>query len=100
MGFLWTFMGFSRGYSFFAGAAEMLGGLLLVVPQFTTLGSLISLGVFSNVLMLNMFYDVPRKIYTIHLVLICLFLVFPTPSASSICSSSIAGLTPRWNGRC
>lgn len=77
MGMLWTFMGFSRPYSFFAGAAEMLGGLLLVVPQLTTLGSLISLTVLSNVLFLNLFYDVPRKIYSIHLVLICLFLLIP-----------------------
>ena len=77
MRLLWTFMGMSRAYSFFAGCAEMLGGLLLILPRFTTLGVMVSAGVLTNVLMLNLFYDVPRKIYTIHLLLMCLFLLLP-----------------------
>ncbi len=77
LGLLWTFMGYSRAYSFFGGIAELLGGILLVVPQFSTLGALVSLGVLSNVLMLNLCYDVPRKILTTHLVLIALFLILP-----------------------
>ena len=77
MGLLWTFMGMSRAYSLFAGIAEMLGGLLLIVPRFTTLGALVTLAAMSNVLMLNLAYDVPRKIYSIHLVLMCLFLLLP-----------------------
>jgi uncharacterized membrane protein YphA (DoxX/SURF4 family) len=77
MGLLWTFMGMSRAYSLFAGIAEMLGGLLLIVPRFTTLGALVTFAVMSNVLMLNLCYDVPRKIYSIHLVLMSLFLLLP-----------------------
>lgn len=77
MGLLWAFMGMSRAYSFFGGVGEMLGGLLLLVPRFTALGSLVSLAVMSNVLMLNLCYDVPRKIYSIHLILFCLFLLLP-----------------------
>ena len=76
-GLLWTFMGMSRAYSLFAGGVEMLGGLLLIVPRFTTLGALVTLGAMSNVLMLNFCYDVPRKIYSIHLVLMSLFLLLP-----------------------
>jgi hypothetical protein len=56
---------------------EMLGGVLLLVPQFTALGSLVTIAVMSNVLMLNLCYDVPRKIYSIHLIVFCLFLLFP-----------------------
>ncbi len=77
MGLLWAFMGMSRAYSLFAGIAEMVGGLLLIVPRFTTLGSLVTFGVMSNVLMLNFCYDVPRKIYSVHLVLMSLFLLLP-----------------------
>ena len=77
MGLLWTFMGMSRAYSLFAGIAEMAGGLLLIVPRWTTLGSLITFAVMSNVWMLNFCYDVPRKIYSTHLVLISLFLLLP-----------------------
>ena len=82
MGLLWTFMGYSRAYSFFAGAGEMLGGILLIVPRFSTLGALVSLAVLSNVLMLNFCYDVPRKIYTVHLVLMAMFLGYPISSVS------------------
>jgi uncharacterized membrane protein YphA (DoxX/SURF4 family) len=77
MGLLWAFMGASHAYSVFGGIGEMLGGLLLILPQFTVLGSLITVAVMSNVLMLNLCYDVPRKIYSIHLVLMCLFLLLP-----------------------
>lgn len=77
MGLLWTFMGMSRAYSFFGGVAEMAGGLLLIVPRFTILGSLVTFGVMGNVLMLNFCYDVPRKIYSVHLVLMSLFLLLP-----------------------
>jgi uncharacterized membrane protein YphA (DoxX/SURF4 family) len=76
-GMLWTFMGMSRAYSLFGGIAEMLGGLLLIVPRFATLGALVTFGVMSNVLMLNLCYDVPRKIYATHLVLMSLFVVLP-----------------------
>lgn len=77
MGLLWTMMGHSRLYSFFGGVGEMTGGLLLLVPQFTTLGALITGGMMTNVLLLNFGYDVPRKIYSIHLVAFCLFLLVP-----------------------
>ena len=77
MGLLWTMMGQSRAYSFFGGVGEMLGGILLLVPRFTSLGCLVTLGVMSNVLMLNFCYDVPRKIYCIHLIAFCLILLIP-----------------------
>jgi uncharacterized membrane protein YphA (DoxX/SURF4 family) len=77
MGLLWSFMESSRAYSFFGGVGEMTGGLLLLVPRFTTLGALISLGMMGNVMMLNAFYDVPRKIYSIHLLVMCGFLLLP-----------------------
>lgn len=77
MGMLWTFMGASQAYSLFGGIGETTGGLLLILPGLTTLGALVSLAMMTNVLMLNMFYDVPRKIFSIHLVLMCLFLLIP-----------------------
>ncbi len=77
MGLLWAMMGTSRAYSFFGGVGEMLGGLLLLVPSLTSLGCLVTLGVMTNVLMLNFCYDVPRKIYCIHLIAFCLLLLLP-----------------------
>ena len=77
MGMLWTFMGASQLYSFFGGLGETVGGVLLLFPRLTTLGALVSGAMMTNVLMLNLFYDVPRKIFSIHLVLMCLFLLIP-----------------------
>ena len=70
-------MGASQLYSFFGGFGETLGGVLLLFPRLTTLGALVSGAMMTNVLMLNLYYDVPRKIFSIHLVLMCLFLLIP-----------------------
>jgi len=77
MGLLWAFMGASRSYTLFVGAAEILGGLLLTTPRTTLLGSLICLGVLSNVVMLNFCYDVPVKLFSCHLLAMAAFLMAP-----------------------
>lgn len=77
MGLLWTFMGYSPAYSFFGGAAEVLGGVLLLFRRTTTLGALVVAGVMTNVVMLNFCYDVPVKIYSSHLLLLALWLALP-----------------------
>ncbi len=77
MGLLWTFIGASRAYEFFSGAAEMLGGLLLLGRRTVLLGALVCIGVVGNVVMLNFSYDVPVKLYSSHLLLMAIFLVLP-----------------------
>jgi uncharacterized membrane protein YphA (DoxX/SURF4 family) len=76
MGILWTFMGASKAYTIFAGAVETIGGLLLLFPRLTALGALMAVLSMGNVVMLNMSYDVPVKLYSIHyLVMGCLLLL-------------------------
>ena len=77
MGLMWTFMGASRSYTFFGGALELLAGMLLVIPQLATLGALVCIGVMSNVFMLNIGYDVPVKLGSIHLLLMAGIVVAP-----------------------
>lgn len=77
MGLLWTFMGYSPGYNLFTGGAEVLGGLLLFFRRTTTLGALVVIGVMSNVVALNFFYDVPVKLYSTHLLLFAVLLLLP-----------------------
>jgi hypothetical protein len=77
MGILWTFMGASKSYTIFAGAVEMLGGILLFVPKLATLGALIGIGAMANVFILNMSYDVPVKLYSFHLLVFGVFLILP-----------------------
>jgi uncharacterized membrane protein YphA (DoxX/SURF4 family) len=77
MTLLWTFMGASRPYCLFAGFAETLAGILLLFPGLTILGALIGTAVMTNVFMLNMCYDVCVKLYSFHLLLMCVFLLLP-----------------------
>ncbi len=77
MRLLWTFMGFSALYCFFGGAAEMLGGLLLSLRRTTLLGALVCIGVLANVVMLNLSFDVPVKLFSSHLLAQALFLAAP-----------------------
>ncbi len=77
MGLLWTFMGASKGYNVFTGAAEILGGLLLTTRRTTLLGALVALGTLANVVALNLCYDVPVKLFSIHLLAMAVFLVLP-----------------------
>ena len=77
MGILWTLMGSSTAYTVFSGLAEMAGGLLLMVRRTTLLGALVSIGVMVNVVMLNLSYDVPVKLYSSHLLAMAFFLILP-----------------------
>jgi len=77
MGLLWTFMGASSGYTIFAGAAEMIAGLLLAFRRTALLGALMSIGVMSHVVALNFSYDVPVKLYSSHLLAMGVFLILP-----------------------
>jgi uncharacterized membrane protein YphA (DoxX/SURF4 family) len=71
---LWTFMGASTLYTFWAGLLEMVGGLLLIGRRTTLLGALVCIGVMSNVVMLNMSYDVVVKLFSLHLLALAVFL--------------------------
>jgi hypothetical protein len=74
---LWAHMGAAQGYEVFAGAVEMLAGILLLVPRLATLGALIAMGALANVFLLNVFYDVNLKLYSFLLVSLTLFVLLP-----------------------
>ena len=77
MGLLWTFMGHSPAYVIFAGAGETLGAALLCFRRTTTLGALVVVAVMTNVVMLNLCYDVPVKLGSSTYLLMALFLLAP-----------------------
>jgi hypothetical protein len=74
---LWTTIGSSPAYEIFTGCAELLGGVLLLVPQTTTLGALICLADMTQVFVLNMTYDIGLKQISFHLILLSLVLLAP-----------------------
>jgi len=69
MGLAWTFMGHSLAYNIFIGFAEVLGAVLLFYRKTLTLGSMIIVGVMTNVALMNFTYDIPVKLFSVQLVL-------------------------------
>ncbi|MES2653769.1 MAG: hypothetical protein V4663_18675 [Bacteroidota bacterium] len=76
MGLAWTFLGFSKGYNLFMGIAELAAGFLLF-RRTVTIGAIITLMTTANVMAVNYFYDVPVKIVSTALVVMCLYLLAP-----------------------
>ena len=77
MNVLWAFMGASRPYTVFAGLGEVLAALLLIWRRTGSLGGLVTIGVMTNVAMLNFCYDVPVKLYSSHLLVMAILVVLP-----------------------
>ncbi|GAB2522542.1 hypothetical protein [Spirosoma aerophilum] len=69
MRFSWYFIGYSTPYQFFSGAVEVVAGLLLFFRRTSTLGAFVAASVFLNVMMMNLCYDIPVKLFSIHLFL-------------------------------
>lgn len=71
----WMFIGYSKTYQVFSGVMETLVGLLLLNRRTATLGVFLAAGVFANVMMLNLSYDIPVKLFSMELTFISLFLL-------------------------
>ncbi|NSL87122.1 hypothetical protein ECE50_009790 [Chitinophaga sp. Mgbs1] len=74
---LWTFMGYSYAYTAFTGILEILSGALLLFRRTKIAGALLSIGLTANIAMMNLSYDIPVKILSIHLFLISWFILIP-----------------------
>ncbi|HVS63755.1 MAG TPA: hypothetical protein VMT85_09690 [Thermoanaerobaculia bacterium] len=77
MGLLWNMMGYSRLYNLFSGGVDVLGGVLLLFRRTATLGALVAIGAMANVVLLNFAYDVPVKLYSMHLLLMGVGVAWP-----------------------
>lgn len=76
MGVVWRFMGSSQAYTAFSGVVECLGGVLLLWRRTATLGSLVAIGAMTNVVLINFCYDVPVKLYSSHLLLMAIAILW------------------------
>ena len=77
MGVLWAKIGASPAYEMFTGFVELTAAILLIVPRLTLPGALISLAASVQIFVLNMTYDVPVKLFSLHLVVMSLVLLAP-----------------------
>ncbi|HEY3566660.1 MAG TPA: hypothetical protein VGP73_01910 [Thermoanaerobaculia bacterium] len=77
MGLLWTFLGASKPFQSFTGAAGLAGGLLLLAPRTTLLGALICGANLLMAVAVSLCYDLPFKLYFFHLLLMAVLLIVP-----------------------
>lgn len=75
MGLAWTYMGYSTGFNYFTGLAELSCGLLLFFRKTATLGAVIGLVVAGNIMAINYCFDVPVKLLATMLVIMSIFLL-------------------------
>lgn len=76
-GALWAQVGISPPYQMMLGAAEVLGGLLLLLPRTAAAGALVCVFDLTAVFILNMTYDIRLKSVSSQLLLLSLFLLAP-----------------------
>ncbi len=81
MTLLWTLIGFNPAYEMVCGGIEVAAAALLFFRRTALVGALLTLGVMGNVLLYNLFFDVPVKLYSAHLVLFAIAIIAPDASA-------------------
>jgi uncharacterized membrane protein YphA (DoxX/SURF4 family) len=74
---LWAFMSASESYKIFTALIEIMAGVMLLFRKTTPLGSLIAILSLTNILALNIGYDVRIKFFLVHIILISLFILSP-----------------------
>lgn len=77
MRLLWKFMSASPVYTATTGWVEVTGGLLLLFRRTTFLGATICFVAMTNVVLIDIGYDVTVKMFAIHLFLMVLILLVP-----------------------
>jgi hypothetical protein len=72
----WSFFGYSPGYNYFMGFAEMASGLLLLSRRTLRIGAIISLVVAANIMAVNYSFDVCVKLLSTTLVIMAAYLLY------------------------
>lgn len=77
MNLLWVFMGSSPAYCAFSGCIEIGAGVALFFRRTTVFGACLGACAMTHVAVLNFAYDVPVKLFSCHLLLALLLLLYP-----------------------
>ncbi len=71
----WSFFGHGYGYQAISGAMEVVGAVLLCFRRTTTLGACVLFAVMTNVVLVNVYYDVPVKLFSSTYLVMSLYLL-------------------------
>ncbi|GAA3751656.1 hypothetical protein GCM10022270_07800 [Terriglobus aquaticus] len=77
MTMLWSLLALNPAYQIICGAAEVIGGVLILFRRTALAGALVSAFVMTNVLLYNLFFDVPVKLFAANLLLALVFITLP-----------------------
>jgi hypothetical protein len=77
MGLFWIVMGASYPYVLFTGLTEIATGVLLMFRRTAIAGAALACLLLTHVLVVNIGYDVPQKLYVAHLLAIAAYLLAP-----------------------
>lgn len=77
MGVLWYSIGAAFPYERFAGSMELIAAVLLFIPGLSIIGAMVLVADSVQIFALNMTYDVPVKLFSLHLILMGLVLLAP-----------------------
>jgi hypothetical protein len=77
MTMLWTVLGMNPAYERVCGAIELLCALLLLWRRTALSGVLLALVVLANIVLFDVFFDVPVRLYAANLLLMALTLLAP-----------------------
>ncbi len=77
MTLLWTLIGLHPVYEMIAGAIETTAAILLVFRRTALLGAFLTVVVMTNVLLYNVFFDVPVKLGAANVLVLAIALVAP-----------------------
>lgn len=77
MTLLWTTIGLHPLYECICGLVEVSAGILLLFRRTSLAGALLAAFVLTNVLLYNVFFDVPVKLYAAHLLLFSVAVIAP-----------------------
>ena len=90
----WSLMGSSKAYAGFMGFIEILAGTFLFFKKTRFIGGYLALGVFANVLALNIGFDITVKLLSFGLLLGSMFIIAPSakPLFQLLSSSSILAI--------
>ncbi|MDR6921131.1 hypothetical protein [Chryseobacterium sp. 2987] len=69
----WSTMGVSRSYSVWTGGIELLAALLILIYRTRVLGLLIAVGIFINIVAINIGFDISVKLFSLILLLMTVF---------------------------
>jgi hypothetical protein len=74
---LWSLIGLHPLYESICGVAEVTGGVLILFRRTALAGALLSVFVLVNILLYNLFFDVPVKLFAANLLFALLFIILP-----------------------